>query len=55
MTNGPSLDKIVNSAPELVNNGINQPAYYGITYKEYLQCQQSNSLDGKGNLDLLHI
>ena len=55
MTNGPSLDKIVNSAPELVNTGINQPAYYGITYKEYLQCQQSNSLDGKGNLVHLHI
>ena len=55
MTNGSSHDKIVNSTPELVNNGINQPAYYGIMYKEYLQCQQRNNLDGKGNLVRLRI
>ncbi|KAK4563907.1 hypothetical protein RGQ29_006119 [Quercus rubra] len=55
MTNGPSLDKIVNPAPELVNNGINQPAYHGITYKEYFQWQQGNNLDGKGILDRIRI
>ncbi|KAF3975154.1 hypothetical protein CMV_001572 [Castanea mollissima] len=55
ITNGPSLNKIVNPAPELVNNGIDQPAYHGITYKEYLQRRQSNSLPGKGNLDRIRI
>ena len=55
MTNGPSLDKIVNPAPELVNNGINQLAYHGITYKEYFQWQQGNNLDGKGILDRIRI
>ena len=55
MTNGPSLNKIINPAPELVKNGIDQPAYHGITYKEYLQCRQSNNLEGKGNLDRIRI
>ena len=55
MTNGPSLNKIVNPAPELVKNGIDQPAYHGITYKEYLQCRQSNNHEGKGSLDRIRI
>ncbi|KAK9989001.1 hypothetical protein SO802_029240 [Lithocarpus litseifolius] len=55
ITNGPSLDTIVNPAPELVNNGNDQPAYLGIKYKEYLKCLRGKNLDGKGNLDRVRV
>ncbi|XP_002522603.2 2-oxoglutarate-dependent dioxygenase 19 [Ricinus communis] len=50
---GPSLDSIVRPAEELLARERKAPAYTGMKYKEYLELQQSNNLDGKLNLDRL--
>ncbi|KAK6277788.1 hypothetical protein POUND7_018111 [Theobroma cacao] len=54
---GPPLDTIVSPAAELVTNFVGQfsPAYRGIKYKEYLELQQSKSLNGKSCLDHLRL
>ncbi|KAL6347259.1 hypothetical protein AAG906_013695 [Vitis piasezkii] len=48
---GPSLDTVVEPAKELSH----PPTYVGITYKEYLELQQGNKLDGKTCLDRVRI
>ncbi|KAK6257037.1 hypothetical protein QUC31_000496 [Theobroma cacao] len=54
---GPPLDTIVSPAAELVTEFVGQfsPAYRGIKYKEYLELQQSKSLNGKSCLDHLRL
>lgn len=51
---GPSLDTIVNPAPELISEA-HPPAYRAIKYKDYLLLQQSNPLDRKSCLDRIRI
>lgn len=57
MAHGPSLDSIVSPAPELLGSSKgNEPAAYaGMKYKDYLELQQSNKLDGKSCLDRVRI
>lgn len=52
---GPPLDKIVSPALELVAEGGDRLAYRGIKYKEYLEVQQSNQLNGKTCLDYVRL
>ncbi|KAL5705447.1 hypothetical protein ACHQM5_023748 [Ranunculus cassubicifolius] len=54
-THGPPLDKEVAPAPELVDNRNNPAMYQRMTYKEYLEFQQSNILDEKSCLDRIKI
>ncbi|KAL8188962.1 hypothetical protein R6Q57_029482 [Mikania cordata] len=55
VTNGPSLDAVVEPA-ELVAEEISRPAYYiPMKYKEYLEMQQSNKLVGKNCLDRVRV
>ncbi|KAB5516031.1 hypothetical protein DKX38_026679 [Salix brachista] len=53
MAHGPSLDSVVSPAPELLvsSEGDEPAAYIGMKYKDYLELQQSNKLDGKSCLD----
>ncbi|XWS21452.1 hypothetical protein CRYUN_Cryun30bG0055900 [Craigia yunnanensis] len=51
---GPPLDRIVSPAPELVADCADQ-AYLGIKYRDYLELQQSKSLNGKSCLDQLRL
>ncbi|GMI82809.1 Germination Insensitive to ABA Mutant 2, Gain-of-function in ABA-modulated Seed germination 2 [Hibiscus trionum] len=51
---GPPLDTVVSPAPELATDGVGQ-AYLGIKYKNYLELQQSNTLNGKSCLDHLRL
>ncbi|GLT64750.1 hypothetical protein SLA2020_372220 [Shorea laevis] len=55
VANGPSLDTVVRPAAELVDDGDSQPAYVGTKYRECLQLQQSNQLDGKSCLDRVMV
>ncbi|KAB5516040.1 hypothetical protein DKX38_026732 [Salix brachista] len=57
MAHGPSLDSVVSPAPELLvsGEGDEPAAYIGIKYKDYLELQQSNKLDGKSCLDRVRI
>lgn len=52
---GPPLDKIVSPAPELVAEGGNHLGYRGIKYKEYLELQQSNQLNGKDCVEYVRL
>ncbi|OMO96488.1 putative 2-oxoglutarate/Fe(II)-dependent dioxygenase-like protein [Corchorus capsularis] len=56
---GPPLDTIVSPAPELLTNGVGTqlslPAYRGIKYRDFMELQQSNSLNGKSCLDRLRL
>ncbi|BFG41233.1 hypothetical protein CerSpe_275070 [Prunus speciosa] len=52
---GPSLETVVTPAPELLNNENRKPAYTGMKYKDYLELQQSNMLDGKSILDRVRV
>ncbi|KAL5558581.1 hypothetical protein UlMin_034792 [Ulmus minor] len=52
---GPPLNAVVSPAPELLDYESQTPAYRGITYKEYLELQQSNQLNGKSCLDHIRI
>lgn len=54
-THGPRFDKVVAPALELVNKEDNLPTYRGMTYKDYLEFQQGNSLDGKSCLDCIRV
>ncbi|KAB5516034.1 hypothetical protein DKX38_026682 [Salix brachista] len=57
MAHGPSLDSVVSPAPELLvsSKGNELAAYIGMKYKDYLELQQSNKLDGKSCLDRVRI
>ncbi|KAK6945785.1 Non-hem dioxygenase N-terminal domain [Dillenia turbinata] len=55
MANGPSLEDIVGPAPELIDNESNPPRYMPMKYKDYMELQQSNRLDGKTCLDCVKI
>ncbi|KAL9675065.1 hypothetical protein QQ045_003265 [Rhodiola kirilowii] len=55
MAHGPSLNAIVRPAAELLDDETNPAAYIGMRYKDYLQQQQSNPLDGKSGLDRVKI
>uniref|UniRef100_A0A6N2LIE5 Fe2OG dioxygenase domain-containing protein n=1 Tax=Salix viminalis TaxID=40686 RepID=A0A6N2LIE5_SALVM len=57
MAHGPSLDSVVSPAPELLvsSKGYEPAAYIGMKYKDYLELQQSNKLDGKSCLDRVRI
>ncbi|KAJ8769067.1 hypothetical protein K2173_024063 [Erythroxylum novogranatense] len=55
MAHGPSLESVVSPSPHLLQNHSNRPAYTGMKYKDYLQFQQSNKLEGKTCLDRLRI
>ncbi|KAK3230972.1 hypothetical protein Dsin_002853 [Dipteronia sinensis] len=47
ISHGPPLDKVIAPAPESLHRENRPPAYRGITNKEYIELQQTNSLDGK--------
>lgn len=51
---GPTLDTIVTPAPELLSKD-NPSAYRGITYRDYLQLQQSRELARNSCLDYIRI
>ncbi|CAK7355116.1 unnamed protein product [Dovyalis caffra] len=57
MAHGPSLDSVVSPAPELLvsSEGNAAAAFVGMKYKDYLELQQSNKLDGKSCLDRVRI
>eukprot|EP00268_Persea_americana_P009443 TRINITY_DN13791_c0_g2_i2.p1 TRINITY_DN13791_c0_g2~~TRINITY_DN13791_c0_g2_i2.p1 ORF type:complete len:359 (-),score=46.33 TRINITY_DN13791_c0_g2_i2:444-1520(-) len=54
IANGPSLGKAIAPAPQLTN-GEHPPAFREMTYREYLDFQQSNRLNGKTSLDLVRL
>lgn len=54
IANGPSLGKAVAPAPQLVDSE-HPPAYCEMTYREYVEFQQSNRLDAKSCLDLVRL
>lgn len=51
--NGPSLDTIVRPATQLTQ--ATDSAYISIKYKDYIELQQTNQLEGKSCLDRLKI
>ncbi|KAI4297449.1 hypothetical protein L6164_037340 [Bauhinia variegata] len=53
-TNGPSPDKLVSPAPELVDES-HPPAFAALAMREYYELHQSRSLDGKTILDQVRI
>uniref|UniRef100_A0A7N0UIQ7 Fe2OG dioxygenase domain-containing protein n=1 Tax=Kalanchoe fedtschenkoi TaxID=63787 RepID=A0A7N0UIQ7_KALFE len=56
VAHGPSLETVVQPAAELVDAENGNPAgYKPMQYKEYLQLQQSNQLDGKSCLDRIRV
>lgn len=54
-THGPRFDKLVAPALELVDNENSQAKYHGMTYREYLELQQGNRLDGKSCVDRIRV
>lgn len=50
---GPSLDTVVSPATELFDPEISPPAHSGMTYKAFLELQQSGKLNQKSNSDLV--
>ncbi|KAH7524330.1 hypothetical protein FEM48_Zijuj06G0107900 [Ziziphus jujuba var. spinosa] len=52
---GPTLDTVVSPAPEFVDYKTHPPLYRGIKYRDYMQLQQSNQLNGKSCLDRIRI
>ena len=47
LPHGPLLDTVIRPAPELVDNESHPPAYVQITYKEFLELQQTSKLRNK--------
>uniref|UniRef100_A0A1D1Y8F1 Putative 2-oxoglutarate/Fe(II)-dependent dioxygenase n=1 Tax=Anthurium amnicola TaxID=1678845 RepID=A0A1D1Y8F1_9ARAE len=52
---GPSLDTYVQPAFQLVHGNMQQMAYSGIKYMDYVDFQQKNQLKGKSALDLVRV
>lgn len=55
MANGPCLDAMVRPASKLLENDGTVPKYTAMKYRDYLELQQSNKLDGKSCLDRVKI
>ncbi|XP_068641463.1 2-oxoglutarate-dependent dioxygenase 19-like isoform X2 [Aristolochia californica] len=55
MAHGPSLETFVGPAPELVDDESHPAAYREMKYRDYLEFQQSNRLNGKTCLDLVRL
>ncbi|KAE8687720.1 putative 2-oxoglutarate and Fe(II)-dependent oxygenase superfamily protein [Hibiscus syriacus] len=51
LSNGPALDAAVSPASKFLEDGWSPPAYGAMTYREYVELQQSNKLDGKSCLE----
>ncbi|KAL1125942.1 hypothetical protein V6Z11_A13G077600, partial [Gossypium hirsutum] len=51
LAHGPAMDAAVSPAPMLLEDGQNPLAYRAMKYKEYVELQQSNKLDGKSCLE----
>ncbi|GMI88347.1 hypothetical protein HRI_002503900 [Hibiscus trionum] len=47
LAHAPAWDAVVGPASKLVEDEQNPPAYRAMAYKEYLELQQSNMLDGE--------
>ncbi|KAI3417894.1 Fe2OG dioxygenase domain-containing protein, partial [Psidium guajava] len=52
---GPSPDTVVTLVEQLVDGENNRAMYTAMKYKDYLELQQSNPLDGKSCLDRVRI
>lgn len=52
---GPSMELVVSPAAGLLDMEKREATYIGLTYKDYLQLQQSSQLDGKCNLYRVRI
>jgi len=50
----PCLDAVVEPVPELVPDGRGLE-FRGVRYRDYMEHQQSNKLDGKGALDIARV
>ncbi|OMO85195.1 Oxoglutarate/iron-dependent dioxygenase [Corchorus capsularis] len=55
MSHGPALDAVVSPASELLDSVSNPPAYMPMKFKEYIEDQQSRSLDGKSALERIRL
>ncbi|KAI4318719.1 hypothetical protein MLD38_032390 [Melastoma candidum] len=55
VASGPSPDTLVSPIEGLLEQTGNRAAYLGMKYKDYLELQQSNVLDGKSCLDRVKI
>ncbi|KAK8624788.1 hypothetical protein V6N13_089674 [Hibiscus sabdariffa] len=51
LSNGPALDSAISPASKFLEDGRSPPAYRAMKYKEYVELQQSNKLDGKSCLE----
>ncbi|XP_059636784.1 2-oxoglutarate-dependent dioxygenase 19-like [Cornus florida] len=52
---GPPLERIVSPSKALVDTEISPAAYRGIKYREYIELQQSNVLNGKSCLGRIRV
>ncbi|OMO61712.1 Oxoglutarate/iron-dependent dioxygenase [Corchorus capsularis] len=52
---GPAIDAVVSPASKLIDPVSNPPIYRAVKYKEYLELNQSNTLDGKSCLEHIRI
>ena len=50
----PCLDAVVEPVPELVPDGRGLE-FRGVRYRDYMEHQQSNKLDGKAALDIARV
>ncbi|GMH16397.1 hypothetical protein Nepgr_018238 [Nepenthes gracilis] len=55
IANGPSLDTVVGPAPELVDSESHPALYLPMKYRDYMEFQQGNQLNGKSCLDRVRI
>ncbi|KAG9450747.1 hypothetical protein H6P81_010712 [Aristolochia fimbriata] len=53
LAHGPSLETLVRPAPELVDDEHHPAGYSEMKYRDYVEFQQSNKLNGKSCLDLV--
>ncbi|KAK7250539.1 hypothetical protein RIF29_33042 [Crotalaria pallida] len=51
----PSLDTVVEPAPELIDNHTNPPAYFGMKHQDFMELQRSNQFYGKSVLNKVKI
>ncbi|XP_075675329.1 2-oxoglutarate-dependent dioxygenase 19-like [Castanea sativa] len=51
LAHGPALDTVMRPAPELVGNEGDQPAYVEMTYRKFLELQQTGRLSSKFRSD----